>query len=154
MLQSLRNLQAVDLGFRPGGLLTLRTTLPDSRYDRSQRQQFSERVLAGVKQLPGVVDAGFGSTLPFLSRGNTAGFRLEGRASDPAQPPDALFRITTVDYLRTLGVRLLEGRLPEAGDGADTAPIAIVTQSFADTHGQGSSLLGQRLHSPLPTRPG
>ena len=64
---------------------------------------FYDRLLDQVQGVPGVVAAGFGSMLPFISRGNTAGYRIEGREPVPSDPRDALFRITTNDYLRTLG---------------------------------------------------
>jgi putative ABC transport system permease protein len=143
MIQSLMNVRAIDLGFRPSGLLTLRTTLPASRYDSQARIAFYDRVIEQVQQLPGVRGAGFVSTLPFTSRGNTGGFRLEGR------PPDlndtALFRIGTADYLRTLGVELREGRLPDSRDAAGTPPVAIITTAFARRYWPNTSAIGQRI---------
>src|SRR5258705_10947988 len=124
MLQSLSALRGVDVGFSANGLLTMRTTLPATRYtDPSRRAHFYEAVLEGTRMLPGVKSAAFASTLPFLSAGNTAGYVVEGIVADPARPTDALFRVTTNDYLTTLGVRLVQGRLPNAVDGPELLSI-------------------------------
>ena len=75
MLRTMANLRAVDIGFRPDHLLTLRTTLPQAKYkDPAQRLAFYERVVADVRALPGVESAAYGSTLPFMSPGNTRWF--------------------------------------------------------------------------------
>src|SRR5207245_7771669 len=117
MLRTLANLRAIDVGFRQDHLLTLRTSLPRPRYaDQAKRLDFYDRVIAGVRALPGVDRVAFGSTLPFQSQGNTRFFGIEG--APPLQPgavPDALFRVGTGDYLETLGVRSEERRVGKEG---------------------------------------
>lgn len=153
MLRNLLNMRAVDVGFRVEGLLTLQTVLPDATYDDAGRVVFYNRVLEGVRGLPGVRDAGFTSTLPFLSRGNTAGYRLEGLTLDPDDPADALFRVTTNDYLRAVGVILLDGRLPAFGDVADSPPVVVVNESFAERYWPNESAVGHRLALNDPDAP-
>src|SRR5262249_57682935 len=71
MLRTLANLRAIDLGFRPDHLLTLRTTLPQAKYsDKTKRLAFYDRVIADRRALPGVVEAGVGQDLPFMSPGH------------------------------------------------------------------------------------
>src|SRR6185295_5973650 len=77
MLRTMANLRAIELGFRPDHLLTLRTTLPQSKYrEPAQRLSFYERVIAAVRAIPGVESAAYGSMLPFLSAGNTTWFGI------------------------------------------------------------------------------
>ena len=55
MLQTVARLRAIDIGFRPDHLLTLRTTLPRTKYQEpAARTGFYHRVLQGVRALPGV----------------------------------------------------------------------------------------------------
>ena len=50
MLRTLANLRAIDVGFRPDHLLTLRTTLPQAKYrTAAQRLAFYDRVVADVR---------------------------------------------------------------------------------------------------------
>jgi predicted permease len=151
MVQSLAKLRAVDIGFSSEGLLTMRTTLPVVSYgDPKKRQMFYDAVLEGVRTLAGVRSAAFASTLPFLSLGNTAGYRIEGHPIEPGNPPDALFRVTTTDYLETLGVKLLDGRLPNRGDGPDSPPIVVINQRFAQRYWRNENALGHRIALTSP----
>ena len=113
MIQTLARLRAVDVGFRSDHLLTVRTILPQAKYrDNSKRVAFFSRVLEGVRALPGVDGASYTSMLPFQSIGNTQGFQLEGQPRDPTgQAQDALLRAGSPDYLKTLGAKMLEGRM-------------------------------------------
>lgn len=146
MLQTLASLRAVDIGFRPQHLLTVRTSLPADKYrEPARRIAFYDSVLAGVRALPGVENAAYASTLPFTSQGNTAGYRIENRTLEQGDPGDALFRVMTNDYLDTLGVRLLEGRLPQATDGPDSAPVVVVNAAFARRYWPNGTALGYRI---------
>ena len=60
LIRALWRLHAIDPGFQQAGVLTLRTALPTPKYEKvAQREAFYERVLSGVRALPGVQSAGF-----------------------------------------------------------------------------------------------
>jgi predicted permease len=147
MLQTMSRLRGIDLGFRADHLLTMRTALPRVKYaDPSRRAAYYSRVLEGVRALPGVESAGFGSTLPFLSSGNTTGYRVEG-----FPPPgrddfgDAMIRVCSGDYLSALGVRLVEGRLLRTSDGPDAPLAMVINESMARHYFPRESALGHRI---------
>jgi putative ABC transport system permease protein len=146
MIRTLINLRATDLGFEPEQLLTMRTTLPRPKYaDPQKRLAFYEQVVAGVKALPGVEHAAYASTLPFTSQGNTSRFDVEGRALMPGQVNDALYRVATSDYLTTLGVSLLEGRLIDDRDGPGTPRAVVINETLAREFFPNESPLGHRI---------
>jgi putative ABC transport system permease protein len=146
MLRTLANLRALEIGFQSDHLLTLRTTLPASRYDTpAKRVDFFDRVLPQVEALPNVRHAGYGSTLPFAETGNSTWFQIEGLSLPPNDPGDVLFRGCSNDYLQTLGVRVVEGRLFDDRDGRDGMPTVIVNETFARTYWPGASALGHRV---------
>jgi putative ABC transport system permease protein len=146
MLRTLANLRAIETGFHSDHLLTIRTTLPASRYDTPVRRvDFFDRVLAQVAALPNVRHAGYGSTLPFAETGNTTWFQIEGLALPPNDPGDVLFRGCTNDYLQTLDVRVVEGRLFDDRDGREAMPTVIVNETFARTYWPRASALGHRV---------
>ncbi len=145
MVRTLANLRAIDLGFQPDHLLTLRTTLPRTQYaEISQRLGFYDRVLTKVRGLPGVESAAYGATLPFMSIGNTNGFQIEGVTLDPDDQADALWRVGTTDYLRTLGVTLVEGRLFDTRDGAGTPRSVVINETMARRYFPRDSAVGHR----------
>jgi putative ABC transport system permease protein len=133
MLKTLARLRAVEIGFRSDHLLTMGTMLPRSQYtDPARRLAFFERVIEGVRALPGVEGAAYNSLLPFQSPGNTQSFRVEGRPGPaPGEASDALLRVGDPQYLKTLGVRLLEGRLPDSRDIGGAPLVIVVNETLA-----------------------
>jgi predicted permease len=154
MIRTLANLRAIDIGFRPERMLTLRTTLPNPKYaDPQKRLAFYERVLAGVRTLPGVERAAYAFTPPFIERGNTTSFTVEGREMRPDLLNDALFRSGTTDYLSLLDVRLVEGRLIDERDGAEAPRAVVINETLARQFFPGESPLGHRLNFSRRTNP-
>jgi putative ABC transport system permease protein len=146
MMQTLLNMRSVDLGFQVDHLLTMRSRPPFPRHqDPVKRQRFYDAVLARIRALPGVKDAAYASTLPFQSIGNTSGFQIEGKERLPNQAYDALYRVGTKDYLRTLGARLLEGRFFASEDRSDSLPVAIVNETMRRDFFDGESPIGRRI---------
>jgi putative ABC transport system permease protein len=144
LVRTLANLRGIDLGFRPDRLLTMQTTLPVPRYaDPTARLAFYNRVVAGVRELPGIESAAYVSTLPFLSIGNTTGYIIEG--VQPVEGQDALYRVATPDYLRTIGAELLDGRLPDERDGRDAPPVVVLNATFARLYWPDRSAVGRRV---------
>jgi putative ABC transport system permease protein len=154
MLRTMANLRGIELGFRPDHLLTLRTTLPQSKYrEAAQRLSFYDRVIADVRALPGVEGAGYTSLLPFLSPGNTTWFAVDGITHAPDDPQDTLFRAGTSDYLKTLGVQLVEGRLLDERDGVDAPRAVVVNETIARKYWPRGSALGGRMRLGDADRP-
>jgi putative ABC transport system permease protein len=146
MLRTLANLNAIELGFDARHLLTMQVALPQTRYsEAATRMAFFDRVSSEVRKLPGVQGAAFGSTLPFQATGNTRFFSVEGRQITPGDVPDALFRAGTADYLRTLGVSPIEGRLLDDRDRADAPFAIVVNETLAQRFMPGQSALGHRI---------
>jgi predicted permease len=154
MLRTMANLRAIDLGFRPDHLLTLRTSLPALKYkDIEQRKAFYQRVIDEVRALPGVENTGYGSTLPFMSAGNTRWFAIDGRTPAEGDIYDTLFRVATTQYLQTLGVTLIEGRLFEERDMTPAAPGVVINETMATQYWRGASAMGSRMHIGDPKGP-
>src|SRR4051794_32414020 len=154
MLRTMAHLRAVDIGFRPDHLLTLRTTLPQVKYkDPAQRLAFYERVVADVRALPGIESAAYGSTLPFMSPGNTRWFGIDGRAANPNDVADTLYRVGTSGYLKTLGVQLVDGRLLDQRDGPDAPPAVVINETFAQKYWPGASAVGSQMRIGDPNGP-
>ena len=146
LIQTVANLRSVEIGFRIDHLLTMTTRLPMPKYaDASKRIGYFDAVLAKVRALPGVVSASFTSNLPFTARGNTNGYRVEGKPLGAGDPGDALYREVTDDYLQTMGVRLLTGRFFGNGDRLNSLPVVIINETFRKMYWPNESPLGKRI---------
>jgi predicted permease len=150
LLRTLSNLRGVDLGFRTDHALTLRTTLPSEKYsDKVRRLAFYDRVIGEVRALPNVENAGYVSTMPFQSIGNTRSYRYDAGLGE-GEPTDALFRVGTNRYRQTLGVQVVAGRLIDDRDGADAPRSIVVNETLARRHWPHESALGHRLSFSRP----
>jgi putative ABC transport system permease protein len=132
LMQSLYRLRYADVGFRPEGVITLRTALPSGRYPtHARRVAFYDDVLERVTRLPGVLGAGYTTSVPLAWKGATTGFIIEGQPPDPGVKYDANHRQVSTDYLKVIGVPLIDGRYFTGSDQA--TPISSV--SYSSDHG-------------------
>jgi len=147
MIQTLMRLQAVDIGLRADHLLTMGTNLPNTGYEAAEKRiAFLSAVQDRVKRLPGVVNAGFASDLPFQTVGDTTSFKIEGRPEPPNDNvQDSLYREVTPGYLESLQVRLIEGRLLDEHDQRDSSRVIVINETFAHQYWPNKSPLGDRV---------
>jgi putative ABC transport system permease protein len=147
LIRSFVNLQTVDTGFEVADRLTLRMSLPESRY-----QEDAQRIAAYLeleRQLnatPGVASAGFINSIPLaVDRGGTS-FLKEGETEVPVEENRSVnFAIVTPDYFRAMGVRLVQGRYFESRDDVDSEGVVIVNDAFVRRHFPQEDPIGVRL---------
>jgi len=152
-VRSFNRLQHVDLGFRPDRLLTLKMILQESKYsEHRQRVAFVDQVVERVKNLPGVLSAGTTTNIP-LEREITydAVFSVEGRPPpNPKDVPITANRLVSPDYLKTVGVTLIKGRLINETDRAGQPPIVVISEELARQAWPGKDPLGKRIKRVRP----
>jgi len=147
---TLRNLQAVDPGFRPDHLLRVSFALPASRYpsmatwpDWPAIHQFNGSVVEKVASLPGVRSAALALNHP-LDPGWTNSFRIEGRPYDPDQG-EMTTRLVSPSYFATVGMRLVDGRFFEERDNLDGEPVLVLNREAARRYFPDGDALGSRI---------
>ncbi len=148
MLQSFNRLQHVDLGFRPDHLLTLKMVLPVSKYsEHRQRVAFVDQLLERAKNLPGVISAGTTTNIPLEREiAYDSVFDVEGRPRrNPNDVPITSHRLVSPDYLKTLGVTLIKGRLIDDRDRANRLPVVVISEELARQAWPGEDPLGKRI---------
>jgi putative ABC transport system permease protein len=156
--QTFYRLAHTDLGFNPAHVLTARTEVSASDvspYRTFQaRTSFYKRVLGAVAQLPGVVSGGYTTFLPLTSGGGGMGILQEGAPPPaPGQWNDAVVRIVTPDYFRTIGAHLAAGRFFSEHDNTSQAPVAVITESTARHYWHGLNPVGRRFRFDDPQLP-
>ncbi|MEE8584246.1 MAG: ABC transporter permease, partial [Acidobacteriota bacterium] len=148
LLRSLVELQGVQLGFRPQGLLTVGFELPRSDYGQEfQQWNFYERMEQEIQALPGVEQAGFVNHLP-LGRGRSASnYEIEGRPPDPDRERFQLadIRRASPGYFQAMQIPLLEGRLINQSDLDGSTVVILVNRALAERNWPDGSALGARL---------
>ncbi len=149
LLRSYAQLRAVDTGFAPQNLLVARTDLSPGKYaEFATRSRFLSLTLERVRQLPGVVSAGYSNFAPLVFKGGKARFHIEGQPEPaPGQlpPPIAVDRMVSDGYLQTLGVPLVAGRFFDQRDTPDSVPVAVINQRMATLFWPGDDPIGNRI---------
>ncbi len=134
-------------GFDSTRLLTMRISLPQSRYaEHHQRAEFFQKALDRVDATPGVVSAAIINDLPATNAWDREFFEIEGRpASSPADRLMGVFGVISPDYFRTMRVPLIQGRAFTNQDEASATPVAIISGAAARRFFPNQSPLGQRI---------
>jgi len=144
LIRAVWRVQAIDPGFVAQDVMTLRTALPRPKYDSPlRRAQFYDRVLAGVRALPGVESAAFTSGVPMLVTGLVTSVEIPGEVARSARAAGVSHRWVTPQYFRTLGIPLRRGRDIAETDTRDRPWVAVVSQSFVDRYWRGQDPLGK-----------
>jgi putative ABC transport system permease protein len=130
----------------PEKVLTMRTILPREKYKEPQpRDNFYQQVLQRVEHLPGVVAAGYSTSVPLAWKGGTSGFYPEGlKAPIPGMAYDANHRQVSTNYLKAMNIPLRQGRYFESRDNAQSLPVAIINETMARQYWPGENVLGRR----------
>jgi len=145
LLRTLGQLERVDPGFRPAGLVALKVALPKERYpDSVSVAGFIGAVAARGARLAGVGPVAVSAAVP-LDYGVTGPtWQLEG-GTLPAEMQRAEVGMALVppSYFSTLGISLIEGRtFASAHEHA-----AVVSRDFARAIAPGGSAVGRRVRS-------
>lgn len=146
MIRSVVNLQNVDLGIQNTQMLTGRITLLEAKYpDQASQLQFFENLVDRLEADPGVVAASAAWSYPGID-GRLTPYRT--RAMDGVQPddlPPTNYAGVMSNYLDVVGLKLVQGRWFDSRDRADSAPVAVIDQGFAERAFPNVDPIGQEI---------
>jgi putative ABC transport system permease protein len=158
LIRALLTVQALDPGFNPSGVLTLRTEFPRTDYQRVvTREAYYARVMQDAKALPGVTSAAFISFLPMSSfRGGMWPVSVKGDADEASGIRTAnnvaAIRYVTSGFFQTLGIPLKRGRDIAVGDARDRPFVAVVSESFVKRYFPNQDPIGRHITFALADR--
>jgi len=144
LARSFQHVRAVDPGFRPSQVLTVRLSLPRARYGgHAAIEQFANQLQPRIASLPGVRASAAANVVPMNGYLATTPFYVDGVIARDA--PDAHYRMITPDYFRALGIPLRGGRAFDVTDRSGSAPVAIVNETLARQFFPGRDPVGGRM---------
>jgi macrolide transport system ATP-binding/permease protein len=142
LIRSLIHLETLPPGFNPNGVMVAKASLDDVRYhDPATFRRLLDESTAAMRQIPGVVNAAVGLSLPYESILNGGVTLSDGKEAGTQGETDELY--ATPGYFETLQMPLLSGRFFTEADGPDTQKVAVVNQSFARRFYDGSNPVGR-----------
>ena len=132
-LRSSWQLQKVDPGLDPDGLLTVDVQLPTEPVEGTVAPggPLGEMV-DRIRALPGVADAAGADELPAFGGPYNGVHRGDRTPQTASEYVPATRRIVTEDFFRTMRIRLLAGRGFERADGPGSRPVTVVSRMLAD----------------------
>jgi putative ABC transport system permease protein len=135
MVRSLSALSRIDLGFQPEQVLTMRVSLPATRYDTPEKvvdfyRQLNERVRA----VAGVQSAGFVRVLPLATTIGDYGLDVDGFVESPGVNAKGDWQIATDGAFEAMGMRLMRGRWFTAADTRQSQAVAVINETLARTY--------------------
>ena len=143
-------LTRVDAGFQAERVLLAQVSLTVTRYDPQSWSSFFARTLEEIRRLPAVESAGAVDPLPLSGQKGLMrfGVRFEGRPDpQPGEFDRTYLRRATPDYFSAIGIPVLDGRTFDAGDRADTKPVAVIDRTFADRYFPAQNPIGRKVRS-------
>ena len=146
LLRSFQRILETQPGFHPEHVLTASLSLREPHYkEDSDIQNFYERLLQRLQNLPGVQIAGASSDLPLQAGWNHL-FTPEGYQA----PPGASLNLSNHSvilgpYLQAIGAPLLRGRYFTDQDNSSSTHVLIVSDSLARRYWPKQDPIGKRL---------
>jgi predicted permease len=133
--RSLRNAEAVDLGYDPHQVLNLSLDPSLQGYNQPQSEAFFRELLPRVRVLPGVQSASLAFSVPLGYYGDGTSVYPEGqeRQSMDNRAPAAGYNCVTPDYFTTLRMKILEGRAFTESDTGTSPLVAVVNEADGQT---------------------
>ncbi|HMG35338.1 MAG TPA: ABC transporter permease [Blastocatellia bacterium] len=153
MIRSFKTLLDVNLGYRTDHLLTMRLSLPSSRYkDQSQILPFYRQLFAKIRELPGVISAGGVTQLPLSGSYASGSTVVEDQSTSERFNQingypyiEADRRAVSPDYFPSLDINLIRGRLFTEADNDKAPPVLLVDQAFEKRFWPEGNALGKRI---------
>ncbi len=144
--RSLMKVLEVNPGFRVDKIITMDVSLPsvDDPNAKAGQAIFFSRLIDRLRQIPGVRKVGATSGLPMDGGLPDGGFLLVSQNEMPKSIDGlvAMFQqkermgiadycVATDGYFQVLGISLIQGRVFDERDGADSPHVAVISESLA-----------------------
>jgi predicted permease len=150
LFRTIRNLWAVNPGFTPQHVITFQVGLSQAVTNTPPRMRIAyQQLVERIRQIPGVEAADITALVP-LSRGANEGPFWVGphQPASMAEIPRAIYYPTGPDYVRTMEIPLLSGRLLSPADNLNSEVVVLVDSLLAHRFFPEQNAVGQTITIP------
>ena len=146
MLKSVARLQATELGFSSDSLLTIRLDLPPQQYDYPRATQLLLQLVERLKANGQIDSVAYSYCAPLSGRCNGTTARFPDRPLPQNTPaPFVGVHWASPDYFRTLGIRLVSGRVFTDRDRTGQPKVIVVNETAARAFWPNENPIGRRI---------
>lgn len=146
MVKGFKNLVNRYPGYDAASVLSMRVTLPESKYATAvARAEFYDRAAEKLGAIPGVEAAAVVRFLPSGWSWQTGSFSIENVPPEPGDRLRAGMQAVSQGFFSALRVPLRSGRLLAGQDGAGATPVVVISETMAQRYWPGSNPIGRRV---------
>jgi predicted permease len=151
LLRSFQKLIALDPGFDPSNVLTIRLNLGRESDPNVKLANRALALLDRIRPLHGVVSASLSNDVPLDGNAGAVFYTPEGNTIAAEQKrPRAYRHVVSPDFFSTLGIRLLRGRTFTAAEMSSDTKAVIVSDDVVRRYWPNEEPIGKRLKSGGP----
>ena len=144
MVRSFYNLRAVDIGFNPEHVLTMRLQAPAAKYATAEsRRALHEQLESRIAAVPGIDAVALTTVVPPLN-GEERDVEVEGRVTGGNPPTVSVVRIS-LQFFDVLERRMMSGRMLAPADSAAGSPGVLINERFARQLFENENPIGRRI---------
>ena len=144
-IRSMRNLLAIDPGYKAENLLVVPFELDEKKYDEGRGAAFQRQVFERLAKLPGVEMSSYGLVMPFSGSKFMNSIFVEGSAPLPNEQMAFDASVVGPRYHETMGIKMLAGRGFTDQDTTGAPNVVIINEALALKLFSGENALGKRL---------
>jgi predicted permease len=135
MIRTLGALGDIDLGFNPDRVLTMRVTIPTTKYSSQETVgNFFDELQTRVNALPGIEAAGIVRALPLATTVGDFAIDVDGFEESPGREAQGDLQVVSHGAFEAMQTRLVRGRFFTPADTSATMPVAVVNETMARTY--------------------
>jgi putative ABC transport system permease protein len=151
MTRTMYKIAHVDPGFQSDHVLTMRLGLGRDYISTAKQESFRRDVVTNVKAIPGVESAAFTLSLPIEGSSWGSVFIVGDQpVPERSQIPHAAFNPISPEYIQTMRIPLLKGRLFTEADAEKSQPVVLINETMARRFWPNENPIGKRVKQGWP----
>jgi len=133
LLRTILHLWNVSPGFDTKNITALKVGVSHSLTETPSSTRVAyQQLIERIRRIPGVEAADFSTAIPLTGQGGYLPFWLDSHKPESLQgAPRLQWSLTGPDYLRTMGIHLLQGRFLREDDTVKMPCVAVIDRDFA-----------------------
>ena len=137
----------MNLGYDPHNVMSVGIPVHEGTYKTwAERSAYFDQLRSAVADVPGVTMAAISTNATPPSNGMNSNVQILGKPSATDQPTRLNF--VSHGYFPVLHIALAQGRIWDATEDHNAAPVAIINQAFAKRYFPAGDALGHSIHFP------
>ena len=145
LVRSLRNVESSDTGVDRERLLIVAVDAMSRGYRDGRLATLGQELRARIAQVPGVSSVAYSQIGIFSGSENGYNVKVPGFVAHTEDDSSTTTDDISAGYVRTSGIRLLQGREFTEQDDAHAARVALVNESFSRFYFRGTNPIGRTI---------